>query len=138
MSIASRMAAFEQRSTSSLASAAAPPDGPQDLWAAIDAAADGAATSFDLKLGPAQQQFVALSDARKQEALSRLANAPPALTTICLDSLTLDDSHVPLLADILRRPTLMRISLERNILCEPGLLSLADVLLSLDGSGSLV
>ena len=69
-----------------------------------------------------------LSAEKKVEAISRLATAPPSLTHINLAGGGLDNSHAPLLAQMLRRPTLERANFERNGLSEVGLLELANAL----------
>ena len=126
MSILSRASTFEA------AVSASDPD-VFDLLASVER---GDAPNYELS-AHRQQQFAALSAVRKDEALARLAKAPPTLTAVILDNLQLGDVHAEMIANLIKRPSLLRLSLERNNLGEVSCLRIADALESTGGTGAL-
>jgi len=88
---------------------------------------EGNVTTLDLTTVKAQ--FASMSQSKKLQTLESIAHAPPALQCVRLDGLLLDNTHAQALANILQRRAMRELSVENNLLTEPGLLILAEALL---------
>lgn len=98
------------------------PVGTEDLWDIVAAARNGMRT-LDLTK---QHQLVSLNKERKAEVLAQISTLPPAVECIKLNGIGLDNSHSPMLVEIIKRPATQELWLEDNSLSEAGLVMIAE------------
>lgn len=101
-----------------------PPATEELLDVILKRVADGEISWVDLTF---HNEFTKLSQKAKSDVIYRLADAGEAIETVKLNSVGLDNSNAPALAQLVRgNRKLHGLQLEGNLLTEPGLLELAE------------